>query len=232
MLMRSVLNAHSKTGLEWLYCDGGKLNLKSVIQVRRLMYLWLVLNRSESELTRKMHHTQTISSSVGDWVRLVQADKSELGITLTDTDIQGVSQNVFKNFVSKRVKMKHLRNMASLKQKHSKAKFLNCTAVKQAEYIRNPNFSTREKQLLFKLRSKTLDVKQNFGAPQNNPWCTSCGLFTETQSHLLQCPELTKNLGYIQSKASKINENFVYGSALQQEIIVKFIVTYWKPGKV
>ena len=39
MLLRNILNAHSKTGLEWLYADAGKLNLKSHIQIRRLMYL-------------------------------------------------------------------------------------------------------------------------------------------------------------------------------------------------
>ena len=38
MLMRYILNAHSKTGLEWIYSDTGRYNLKSLIQIRRLMY--------------------------------------------------------------------------------------------------------------------------------------------------------------------------------------------------
>ena len=84
--------------------------------------------------------------------------KQELGITLSDCDIQGV-----KNFVAKKVKTNHLKYLTSLKQKHSKAKFLNCTVLKQADYLADSRFSTKEKQLLFKLRSKTLDVKQNFG---------------------------------------------------------------------
>ena len=40
MLMRYILNAHSKTGLEWIYSDTGRYNLKSLIQIRQLMYLW------------------------------------------------------------------------------------------------------------------------------------------------------------------------------------------------
>ena len=220
LLLRHTLNAHSKTGVEWLYCDTGKLNLKSLIQIRRLMYLWLLLNRDESELTNRVYETQIISNSVGDWVRLVQSDKSELDINLTDEEIQGVSQNMFKNYVVKKVKISHLKYMATLKKKHSKARFLNCTELKQADYISSSRLNTDEKSLLFKLRSKTLEVKLNFGSP-NNPWCTSCGLFPETQSHLLQCPELVKNLGYIHGKPSTFNETFIYGSLTQQEIIVK-----------
>ena len=221
LLLRHTLDAHSKTGLEWLYSDTAKLNLKSLIQIRRLMYLWQVLNRNESELVSRVYQTQISSNSVGDWVRLVEADKLELGITLTDCEIQGVSQNMFKNFVAKKVKANHLKDLSSLKQKHSKAKFLNCTVLKQADYLADARFSTKEKQLLFKLRSKTLDVKHNFGGPKTNPWCTSCGLFVETQSHLLQCPELVKNLSYIEGRTSTLNENFVYGSLKQQEMIVK-----------
>ena len=93
--------------------------------------------------------------------------------------------------------------------------------LKQADYLADSRFSTKEKQLLFKLRSKTLDVKQNFGGQKSNPWCISCSLFQETQSHLLQCPELVKNLGYIEGRTSTLNENFVYGSLKQQEMIVK-----------
>ena len=117
------MDAHSKTGLEWLYWDTAKLNLKSLIQIRRLMYLWQVLNRDESELVSRVYRTQKISNSVGDLVRHVEADKLELGITLTDCEIQGVSQNMFKKFVTKKVKTNHLKYLSSLKQKHSKLNF-------------------------------------------------------------------------------------------------------------
>ena len=76
------------------------------------------------------------------------------------------------------------------------------------------------KQLLFRLRSKTLDVKQNFSGQHKNLWCISCGLFPESQRHRLQCPQLVINLKYLTGKASKLNENFIYGNIHQQEMIV------------
>ena len=82
ILLRNILNAHSKTGLEWIYAECGKLTLKCIIQIRRLMYLWHVLHRDKTELIYKIYVTQKNQSSVGDWVRQVENDKSELGIEL------------------------------------------------------------------------------------------------------------------------------------------------------
>ena len=61
ILIRHVFDAHSKTGLEWLYLDAGKLNLGSLIQIRRLMYLWHILSRDESELIRRVYETQKVA---------------------------------------------------------------------------------------------------------------------------------------------------------------------------
>ena len=41
--------------------------------------------------------------------------------------------------------------------------------------------------------------------------------FKETQSHLLQCPELVSSLKYLDVKPS----NLIYGNTNQQEMIVK-----------
>ena len=114
-----------------------------------------------------------------------------------------------------------LETVSELKKKHSKVKFLSCAELKPANYNQDSRFNTKEKQLLFKLRSKTLDVKENFRGLNNNPWCIACGLFPETQSHLLQCPQLVIGLKYPNLKTSRLNENFIYGSIEQQQTIVK-----------
>ena len=57
ILLRHTLNAHSKTPIEWLYADTGKLDIKSLIQIRRLMYLWHILSRDEGELINRIYQT-------------------------------------------------------------------------------------------------------------------------------------------------------------------------------
>ena len=64
------------------------------------------------------------------------------------------------------------------------------------------------------------DVKQNFKNQKQSPWCLTCGLFPETQGHLLQCPEIVTKFNYLKGIASKLDENDVYSSIAKQEIIV------------
>ena len=98
---------------------------------------------------------------------------------------------------------------------------MDSTQLKIAEYLKNSRLSTKQKQLLFKLRSKTLDVKQNFPGQHRDTWCISFGHFPESQKHLLQCPQLVTELAYLSGKTFKPNEKFIYGNLQQQEIIVK-----------
>ena len=114
--------------------------------------------------------------------------------------------------------MQHLND---LKRKHSKSAKLRCDDLKQAEYIKSKKFTLREKKLLFKLRSRTLDVKQNFKNQHRDPWCGSCGLFQETQSHLLQCPKIVTKLNYLRGKTAYLNENDIYGDIKKQEVIIR-----------
>ena len=55
ILLRHLLNAHSKTGIEWIFADTGKLNLRSLLHLRRLMYLC----REESEIISRVYNTQS-----------------------------------------------------------------------------------------------------------------------------------------------------------------------------
>ena len=219
-LLRQILDAHSKTAIEWIYMDTGKLKFRYLIRIRRLMYLWHILNRNNSELIRRIYEAQKLSNNTGDWIKLVEADKKELEIDMKDEEIQNVSKDKFKEYVTKKAKMHQLHFLASLKRKHSKSEFLNCTEFKTAEYLKDPVFNTKQKQLLFKLRSRTLDVKQNFPGQHRDLWCRSCGLFPESQSHLLQCPQLVSRVSYLVGKTSILDENDIYKDITKQQIIV------------
>ena len=101
---------------------------------------------------------------------------------MSDEEIQGVSKDVFKRYVTTKVKNNFLQYLKDMKSKHSKSINLKCNELKTAEYILSPKFSFKEKILLFKLRSRTLDIKGNFKKQHRDPWCISCGLYEETQN--------------------------------------------------
>ena len=48
---------------------------------------------------------------------------------------------------------------------------------------------------MYKLRNRVIDLKENFKSSyQKNMWCRTCFLFSESQSHLLQCPAIVMKL--------------------------------------
>ena len=62
--------------------------------------------------------------------------------------------------VSYRIRQNKSVDSSSLKAQHFKSKYLECSELKTAEYIKDERLNDNEKKLLFKLRSKTLDVKK------------------------------------------------------------------------
>ena len=60
----------------------------------------------------------------------------------------------------------------------------------------------------------------NFPGQHVNIWCSSCGLFEESQSHLLQCPAVVPKLQHLNLNFSELNENLVYGNCLEQQMMV------------
>ena len=219
-LLRQILSAHSKTAIEWIYIDTGKLKFRYLIKIRRLMYLWHILNRNKCELINRIYEAQKLSNITGDWIKLVEADKEELKIGMNDEEIRNISKDKFKEYVTKKAKIQQLNFLGSLKKKHSKSEFLNCTEVKTAEYLKNPLFNTKQKQLLFKLRSRTLDVKVNFPGQHRDLLCRSCGLYPESQSHILQCPQLVTKVDYLKGNTSRLIENDIYKDIMKQQTIV------------
>ena len=64
-------------------------------------------------------------------------------------------------------------------------------------------------------------MKANFPGMNSNNFCSSCGLFPETQSHLLQCSVLVGKLQYLCENTSTLCEDDIYGPLEKQKVIVK-----------
>ena len=86
---------------------------------------FLFLNRNKSELISRIYEAQKLSYNSGDWIKLVETDKEELEIDMKDEEIQNVSMEKFKNYVTKKAKIQQLHFLSSLKKRHSKSEFVN-----------------------------------------------------------------------------------------------------------
>ena len=184
-----LFNSHSKTSKEIYLIESGKIPIRIIISMRRIMYWWHILHAKQTDMLVKVYNVQKVSHVQGDWIRLLEQDKKMFKINLSDEEVSGMSRYKIKNVVKKRGQELTLNYIEGLKKKHSKTEHFETSTLKTAQYLTDNSFTKSQRELLFKLRSKTVQVKANFrNGNILNMVCEICQLFTCTQEHVLQSP--------------------------------------------
>ena len=227
MFYKQLFNSHSKTAIEFYYSESGTIPVRIKISVRRLMYWWHILSVEKSELIFRIYSAQKLSPVAGDWVQQLEKDKQQFNIDLSDSELSCLSQQKFKNYVQKKSIELTISYLVKLQKKNSKSKKLDMRDMNISPYLKDSRFSKTERELLFRLRSKTIWVKENFANAylHNNMLCDLCKLFPCTQSHILHCPKLTTTM--VVDNKLKLNENYLYGNVEQQLVYVKIFKLFW-----
>ena len=66
ILLRYILDAHSKVQKEFLYLETGAIPLAEIISTRRMMYLQNILKRPQEKLLRNVYEAQCRNTVKGD----------------------------------------------------------------------------------------------------------------------------------------------------------------------
>ena len=83
-LLGGILQAHSKTPSEFLHLETGTVPLRWIISQRRINSLRHIMSRNDDELIKKVFLAQKDKPTRGDFVKLVEKDLSDLGLSLED----------------------------------------------------------------------------------------------------------------------------------------------------
>ena len=70
-LLRSILQAQSKTPREFLHLETGTIQLRWIVAQRRIQYMKHILSRKGNELIKKVFLAQQENPTTGDFVKLV-----------------------------------------------------------------------------------------------------------------------------------------------------------------
>ena len=217
-LLRKIVNAHSKTACEALFFELGKLPLRFTLSKRRLMYLWQILHRDTDELTWKVYQAQKLKTSRGDWYQIIQTERENLHITLSDEEIEKMSREKYKSIVEKHIQSEGLKYLCGLAAPHSKSDLIVSDKLEKKPYFSDRRFSKEDVQILFSLRTKMTNCKTNFKNQfgENNLQCRICQdkNSIEDEDHILICPELTDG-------KSEVQFTDVYGDVDSQYSAVK-----------
>ena len=103
-LLRSLVQGHSKAPLEFQYLEAGALPIRHIISCRRLLFLQTILNRQDSELTKRILTAQANNPSPGDFVNHIDEDLKKIEEKLVFEDIENMSVGAFKILVKKNIK--------------------------------------------------------------------------------------------------------------------------------
>ena len=120
LFLRSLLEAHSKTAIEALYIETGKMPIRFILQKRRLMYWHHIVTRENDSLLNKFYNAQKNEPVSGDWINQLEKDKKEFNINYNDTDLKSISKNLFKKEIKKIANLLAVKYLQNLKSKHSK----------------------------------------------------------------------------------------------------------------
>ena len=103
-----------------------------------------------------------------------------------------MSKFKFEQIIKEEIQLKVMAYLFALQNKHSKSDKLILKSDMQP-YLKSSEISTLNKQTLFKLRTKMLNIKANFSSVnKNNLQCSVCKDMstTENEEHLLVCSVL------------------------------------------
>ena len=222
-LIRSLVEAHSKTPKEFLYLEVGVLKFRHLIMIRRMTYHHQILQRDDEETTKKIYMKQTQQNCKGDWYRLLLEDFKFINEVINEDKIISYSKDAYKKIIKQKVKEAAFRQYLSEKEVNKK-KLGDITyhAFNVQPYLTNKNFTRKEINLLHRLRSKCHPAKMNFRKMhKNNLKCSLNCDSLETQKHIFEeCRPIINKIKL--TTHCKIDQ--VFGSVTDQKEAIQVFI--------
>ena len=125
-----------------------------------------------------------------DWIHLVNKDKQDLDLKLSDEAISKMTKSEFKRIVKLKIRKLTFSQLEVLKKGHSKVKDIkHCNLKAPQPYFTSPVFNNKLKGLIFNLRCKGVnEFKSNFYIS-----LCPCKLSHDSQEHALICVRTRKH---------------------------------------
>ena len=195
IFLRKLLKAPKNTPKEMLFLELGCIPFRKIIMEKRISFLHYILNQDINSIIFKFFKTQMEKRTKRDWVSTVIKDLELMGIKLEMEQIKAMKKSDFMRMIKDKIQTQTFQDMEKIKISHTKVKYVKHENIKMQKYLQanSCKITQEEAQLIFKLRSRTINVKRNLKGMYDNLDCTACGTEEETQEHVLKCKELNKN---------------------------------------
>ena len=161
-LLDKLVNGHSKSAREFAYLETGAIKLRHILTINRLMFHYNLLQTDKKETTRKIYEKQKEQTTKGDWFEYLLKDFKFIQEEMDEDKIRKMDKQTYKNHIKEKVKKAAFDHFLKEKEKHTKLNEVNYTELKIQKYLTSNKFSNEERNLLYSLRSRCHDSKNNF----------------------------------------------------------------------
>ena len=120
---------------------------------------------------------------------------------------------------------KTIQYLSSLKAKHSKLDDISFNKLEPQKYLHDSRLNSSEMKLLFKLRTRMFECKENFKNKYKNDsflYCQLCLVSVDNQNHIMNCFVLKNSVPELHNNKN-IQYKHLFGTNDQQVKFIKLI---------
>ena len=220
ILLSRILDSEANTSNIFKYLELGVCPVRFEIMKRKILFLQYILKQEESSMIHKVFKATCEHPIKNDFVQTCQKYLETLEINMTFEEIKQMSEFKFKKMVKQKTMIaafKYLIEQKNKPGKHTKIKNIEYKQLGIQEYLLEGNFNTELSKVIFKMRGKTLEIKDHKKWKYDDNLCVGCSTNIETENELLSCPgycekdeEIYENLSY----------NVVFGDSVTEMVRV------------
>ena len=211
--LRQILKTQRGCPIVQLYLEIGLVPARFEIQRLRLLYLKTILQQSVTSMAYKFFNLQIEQPTRGDWASTCLKDLAELKIEESLEEIKQMTKSKFNKLLKKRINENAMKYLTE--KQGTKGKEIIYSNIKMAEYLLpNNNLSILDKQRIFAIRNKMIEIPNNFPMGKKETKCT-CGE-KEEMPHIYYCEILSEN-----RQISEDYENIYKDNVIKQVEVYK-----------
>ena len=185
--LKRIVGVASSTSNAFLFLELGVLPINFEIEKRQLMYLHRILQLEPDDPVWKLFWESVRLCDAGEknWWAGVKTSLSKYNLPINLDDIKIMSKQQFSNRVKSAVTEVALRDLLAETQSLKKTACLHYDSLELQDYF--SHLFIAQARLVFKWRSKTLDLKTHLTYKYSDTVCRSCKCSIETPDHALNC---------------------------------------------
>ena len=160
--LRQILKTRRGCPITQLYLETGQWPARFQIQKSRLLFLKTILEEDPESRIYKFFQLQQQKPTKGDWVSECKTDLEKLEINETFEEIKLMTPIKFKNVLKSRITKNALKYL--LQKRGSKGMEIEYPSLEMKEYLLpyNDRMNIEEKQNMFEIRNRMVDIPANF----------------------------------------------------------------------